>query len=444
MFCDEVIIKVTAGKGGNGLVSFLHEKYREMGGPDGGDGGDGGNVYVVGDLSRNTLYEYKTKKNLKAENGEQGKKYKKAGAGGKDLYFKVPVGTVIYNDETGEKIADLTENNEAFMIAKGGEGGYGNAHFVSSVRQAPQVAEIGEEGDEKDVRLALKLIADVGLIGLPNVGKSTLLSVISAAKPKIADYPFTTLVPNLGVVDGSRFGIEEFSFVVADIPGLIEGASYGKGLGDEFLRHVERTRVLVHIIDSNSGDFFKNFKDINKELSEFNTDLIKKPQIVAVSKTDISNDFSKKLKKLEGELKKNKDIQIINKKPILISAPTHKGMKELVSLVAETLARYQPTVEAPTSGGVGVPTESVGKEDFKIFTAEDLVGDKFLVEKEDDKYIVSGKKIERFARKTDFGNVHSINRLRDIMKKTGIQKELERKGADKGSKIEISGKKFNL
>lgn len=432
MFCDKVTIKLMAGKGGDGLVNFLHEKYREKGGPDGGNGGHGGSVFIVTDASISTLYEYKTKSRLKAENGENGKRRKKAGVGAEDLYVKVPIGTVIYDEETGEKIFDLTGEKQAVLAAKGGEGGYGNAHFVSSVRQAPQVAEIGERGEERFVRMELKLIADVGLVGLPNVGKSTLLSVVSAAKPKIANYHFTTLVPNLGVVDGSKFGIENFSFVIADIPGLIEGASQGKGLGDEFLRHVERTKVLVHIIESTSQDFVKDFDDINKELEVFNKDLIQKPQIVALSKSDLSADFSANLKKLKTHLKKAKGIQIMNQEPVVISAPTHQGIKELMSLVAQTLQKYQPK------------EEKIVQEEYKVFTPDDLVGDRFSVTKEDDKFIITGAKIERFARKTDFNNVHAKARFVDIMKKTGVLKELEKQGARSDSNIEVSGKKFKL
>ncbi|MEK7447294.1 MAG: GTPase ObgE [Patescibacteria group bacterium] len=432
MFCDNVTIKLTAGKGGDGLVSFLHEKYREKGGPDGGNGGKGGSIFIVTDVSTNTLYDYKTKSRLKADNGENGKRRAKAGVGADDLYIKVPVGTVVYDEETNERIFDLTGEKQAVLVVRGGDGGYGNAHFISSVRQAPQVAEIGEKGEEKTVRLEMKLIADVGLVGLPNVGKSTLLSVVSAAKPKIANYPFTTLVPNLGVVDGPRFGIEGFSFIIADIPGLIEGASEGRGLGDDFLRHVERTRVLVHIIDSMSQDFVKDFDDINKELKAFNEDLIQKPQIVVLSKADLSVDFSENLKSLKTHLKKVKKIQIINQEPIVISAPTHQGIKELMSVVAKTLKDYHPEEVVMTA------------EDYKVFTPADLVGDKPSVKKEGDKFIVTGAKIEKFARKTDFNNPHAKARFIDIMKKTGVLKELEKKGAKPSSEIEVSGKKFKL
>lgn len=438
MFCDKATIKLTAGKGGDGRVSFLHEKYREKGGPDGGDGGDGGSIFIVTDPSINTLYNYKTKTRLKAENGENGKMRKKAGATADDLYIKVPIGTVIYNEETGEEIFDLMEEKEAVLVARGGEGGYGNAHFVSSVRQAPKVAEIGEKGEEKTVRFELKMIADIGLIGLPNVGKSTLLSVVSAAKPKIADYPFTTLVPNLGVVSGDDFGIEEFSFVIADIPGLIEGASRGKGLGDEFLRHVERTQVLIHIIDSTSQDFVKDFNDINKELEVFNKDLIQKPQIVALSKSDLSDDFSANLKKLKAHLKKVKDIKVVNSEPIILSAPIHQGTKELMSEVAKTLRKQQ------SSTPVIPDSDRESRKNYKVFTPADLVGDRFSVVKKDDKFIITGTKIERFARKTDFNNVHAKARFIDIMKKTGVLKELERQGANFDSEIEISGKKTKL
>ncbi len=436
MFCDKVILKLKAGNGGNGLVSFLHEKFKAKGGPDGGDGGDGGNVYVVTDPNMNTLYDYKTKKLLKAENGGNGKKYKKAGAGGGNLYINVPVGTVVFDEETGEQIFDLTGDSQTVLAARGGDGGYGNAHFVSSVRQAPQIAEIGEKGEEKLVRFELKLIADVGLVGLPNVGKSTLLSVVSAAKPKIADYPFTTLVPNLGVVSGSNFGIENFSFVAADIPGLIEGASKGKGLGDEFLRHVERTRVLVHLLDSTSADFIKDFEDINTELEAFNKDLMQKPQIVVLSKADLSAGSTRlagRTCKLKDHLKKVKDIKMLNQEPIIISAPTHQGIKDLVSQIVKALQKYQFSSvhdEIPAS--------------YKVFTSEDLVGDRFFVRKEGSRFVISGKKIEHFARKTDFGNVHSVNRLKDIMKKTGILKELAKQGAENGSEIEIADKNMKL
>ncbi len=441
MFCDEVTIKVTAGKGGDGLVSFLHEKYRNKGGPDGGNGGSGGSVYIVTDTSINTLYKYKTKRHQKAEHGENGKRNKRAGAGAKDLYIKVPIGTAVIDAETNEKIFDLVGEKQAVLVARGGEGGYGNAHFISSRRQTPQVAEIGEKGEEKTIRLELRLIADVGLVGLPNVGKSTLLSVVSAAKPKIADYPFTTLIPNLGVVDGSGFGIKNFSFVMADIPGLIKGSSAGKGLGDEFLRHVERTKVLVHIIDSTSSDFAKDFNEINKELKLFNKDLLQKPQIIVLSKADLlagSTRLADQTCKLEAHLGALKGIQVINKEPIVISAPTHQGIKELMSQIAKTLQKHQ------SASSVIPDSDRESIEDYKVFTPKDLVGDRFSVKKDGDKFIITGKKIEKFARKTDFGNSHAVTRLRDIMKKTGIMRELERQGAKNSSNIKIAGKKFKL
>lgn len=432
MFSDKATIKITAGKGGNGVVSFLHEKYREYGGPDGGDGGRGGNVYLVADPSKHSLYDYKTKRHLAAENGEQGKKFKKKGASGKDLFVKVPVGTVVFNEENGKKIFDLVENNQEFLAARGGEGGFGNAHFVSSVRQAPQIAEVGEKGEELTIRLELKLIADVGLIGLPNAGKSTLLSVISEAKPKIADYPFTTLTPNLGAVSGERFGIKDFDFVAADIPGLIEGASKGKGLGDEFLRHIERTRVLVHLIDSASLDFSKDFEVINEELRSFDTDLTKKPQIVVLTKADQNVNFQKNLNEFKKFLKAQKKIKVASSDPLIISAATHQGVKELISEIVKTLKKHKPEKEI------------IKEETYKVWTAKDMVKDSFEIKKEDEKFVVSGEKIERFARKTDFGNSHSVGRLLDIMKKRGILKELEKKGASKGSTVEISGKSFKL
>jgi len=425
MFCDIVEIYVKAGDGGNGRMSLLHEKFREYGGPDGGNGGDGGNIIFQVDPSWNTLYFYKTHRELKAENGEMGKASKQHGRGGDDLIVKVPIGTNVINSETGQILADLSDENQEVIIAKGGEGGFGNAHFTSSVRQKPMFAELGTKGQDVTLRLELKLIADVGLVGLPNIGKSTLLSVVSAAKPRIADYPFTTITPNLGVV-------EKYSnkgFVMADIPGLIEGASAGKGLGDEFLRHIERTRLIVHIIDAMSNDMENDFTLINKELSLYNKEMLKKPQILAISRADLLNkaEADNIYKKAQKMIAKNKKIIKFEKEPILFSAVTHQGLKELMYDIEIGLDQ--------------IPKKK--KEDpIKIFTIADVRKDFFEVKKSKNKYIVTGEKIERFAQKTSFDNQQAVMRLYDIMKRSGIIKQVEKLGAGFGDKIVVSGQEF--
>jgi len=421
MFCDIAEIKVKAGDGGNGRMSLLHEKFREYGGPDGGNGGDGGNIIFQVDPSWNTLYFYKTHRELKAENGEMGKASKQHGRQGFDLVIKVPIGTSVINSDTGQIIVDLSEDGQEAVVAKGGEGGFGNAHFTSSVRQKPMFAELGTKGQSFNLRLELKLIADVGLVGLPNIGKSTLLSVVSAAKPRIADYPFTTITPNLGVV-------EKYSnkgFVIADIPGLIEGASAGKGLGDEFLRHIERTRLIVHIIDAMSENPEGDFALINKELSLYSKEMLKKPQILAISRIDLLDkvqmeDIFEKARKI---ILKNKKIIKPGKIPILFSAVTHKGLKELMFDIESGLDKL-PKEEKEAS--------------LKTFTLADVRKDIFEVKKSRGKYIVTGEKIERFAQKTAFDNQQAVMRLYDIMKRSGIIKQAEKLGASFGDKLTIT------
>lgn len=436
MFCDKASVYVKAGDGGDGAVSFLHEKYREFGGPDGGDGGNGGNVVFLADDSLNTLYYFKTHHKLLAESGEKGGKRKKHGKNGQDLVIKVPRGTVIVDEKTKKEIGDLSEVNE-IKVANGGEGGYGNAHFISSTRQAPKVSELGEPGEEKDLTLELKMIADVGLIGFPNVGKSTLLSVISAAKPKIADYEFTTLIPNLGVVEEGTFGVGT-GFIAADIPGLIEGASKGKGLGDEFLRHIERTKVIVHVLDALHGDLAADYRVIRSELKHYESsfkhtgkapDLYDRLEIVVVNKIDAvpADILKKKVEKLQ---------KVVKSKVLLLSAAAHKGLSELLHEV-EVKVKKEKEKEKKVK-----PKE---KEGYKVFTIEDVKDDNlFTVEKKKKHYEISGKKIEKFAVRTDFANPHGILRFRDILKKLGIDKELRRKGAKEGDKIIISGKELDF
>ncbi len=282
MLVDEAIIDVEAGKGGDGAVSFRREKFIDKGGPDGGDGGRGGNIILVSSTDLNTLNDFARLKHFKAESGENGAKAKKYGAKGDDLILKVPVGTIISNSKTKEFIFDFNRPNEEFVIAKGGKGGLGNFHFRSATNRVPREFEPGEEGEKKKIKLELKMVADVGIIGLPNAGKSTLISVISKAKPKVADYPFTTIEPNLGV---ARF--HDKTFTVCDIPGLIEGASEGKGLGMKFLKHVSRTRILVHLIDATSNDYQKDYQTIRQELGKFDKSMLEKKEIIVLSKIEL-------------------------------------------------------------------------------------------------------------------------------------------------------------
>lgn len=317
MFTDEAIIKIKAGDGGDGAVSFRREKYIPKGGPDGGDGGAGGNLFLVCSDSVHTLSDYARKKEFSAQRGVNGKPKKKKGANGKDLFLKVPPGTVVTSLENSQ-IYDLTQKGQEVMMAKGGRGGWGNTHFATATRQSPFFAKKGTKGEEKELKLELKLIADVGLVGLPNSGKSTFLSRISNARPKIADYPFTTLEPNLGV---SKIHDQEFIF--ADIPGLIEGASQGKGLGDKFLRHIERTNIIIHLIDINSSDLKKDYQTIRNELQKWSPILLNKKEIIALNKIDI-------LPKEEASERAKKFQQEINQPVFPISAVSGQGIKELL------------------------------------------------------------------------------------------------------------------
>lgn len=417
MFVDKVNILVKAGDGGNGIVSFRHEKYVDKGGPDGGDGGNGGDIFATANRNQDTLATFRFKKRILAENGSSGSKRKKHGKSGKRLEIILPVGTVITNNE-GKIFADLTKDNQTALIAKGGKGGFGNAHFVSSVRQVPRVAEKGEPGEELQLNLELKMIADVGLVGLPNAGKSTLLSVISNARPEIANYPFTTLIPNLGVVDTG-----DTSILVADIPGLIEGASKGKGLGDEFLRHVERTSVLLHLIDAYSDDVIKSYKIIQTELKNYQVDLSKKPQIIVISKTD---GLSKELiDEIETKLKK-----VIPKNVIIrhVSSKTSEGLNALLNILTKK---------------VKIARANFAKKQAKILpviTFEEPE-DWWHIEKSEQDFIVTGKKIESFARRTDFDDYHSAQRFRDILQKMGILNALIKQNIEIGQKIIIGNPK---
>lgn len=427
MFVDTAKVTISAGKGGDGFVGFRHEIYIAKGGPDGGDGGKGGDVIFVADSGLNTLIDFRYQPELKANPGNAGFKNNRHGAGGKDLYVKVPVGTIVKKD--GEIIADFIEPDQEIIVAKGGDGGFGNAHFKSSTRQAPKMAEKGEPGDTFEAELELRLLADVGLIGFPNAGKSTFLSVVSNARPEIADYPFTTLTPNLGVAI-----IDDSSLLIADIPGLIEGASEGKGLGDKFLRHVDRTSVLLHLIDAYNDDIVLAYKTIRSELEKYSPELVERPEVIALTKIEgLDEDI---VKMQVDELKKvvKKDTMIF-----AISSVAHKRVKDVLRELRRLVEESKRVVELIKEESDEIETISLSKE--KI--AEGWVVER--IERDDDIYfVVTGEKIEKFARRTDFGNYEAENRLRHIMKKLGIERELHRRGAVGDSIVRIGDNEMTL
>ena len=422
MFVDTAQVNIEAGNGGNGAVSFRHEKYVDKGGPDGGDGGRGGNIVFFADPNLNTLLAFRYKQELKAPDGQAGSKRKKHGRNGEDLVVKVPVGTIVY--ENGEQLADLSVPNQRVIIAKGGDGGFGNAHFISSTRQAPKVAELGEKGERRELLLELKLLADVGLVGLPNAGKSTFLSVVSNARPEIADYAFTTLTPNLGVAD-----IDDGSLLIADIPGLIEGAAEGKGLGDAFLRHVERTAVLLHLVDAYSSDVAHDYKVISNELAAYSPELAKRPRVVALTKIEGLDDDIVEMQL--GELKKAapKGTEFF-----AISANAHTGLTPLLRrLRSEVRAIREALAEAEA---VEEPSDEMPVIELSASARDEA----WTVVKEDGRFIITGRKIEKFAARTNFDTPAGIQRLRDIMKKMGIMHHLIRGGLTSGDTIVIGNR----
>ena len=419
MFVDKVTVKVQAGNGGNGIVSFRHEKYVDKGGPDGGDGGTGGDIVFQASTNQDTLATFRYKKLLKAENGQNGDKRRKHGKSGNDLIVPVPVGTII-TSEGGEILADLVADGETAIVAMGGKGGFGNAHFTSSTRQAPRIAEKGEQGENFEATLELKIIADIGLVGFPNAGKSTLLAHVSNARPEIADYPFTTLKPNLGVVDLN----ENTSILMADIPGLIKGASEGKGLGDDFLRHIERTTVLVHVIDIYQEDIADAYRIITDEISHFSATLAAKPQVVALNKSEGLDDemIASQVKALKKVLPKNVDCYAI-------SAKSGKGIKELLHRAFALIQKERAKIQQQQAEELPV---------IRFIESED----RWHLTYQDDKVVVSGGKIERFARRTDFTNPAGVQRLRDILGKMGVLKDIERKKVEPGTEIQIGDPKI--
>ena len=421
MFIDVARVSMKAGKGGNGIVAWRKEKYEPAGGPYGGDGGNGGSIILRADEGIRTLMDYRYKRSYLAESGDDGRTKKQFGKAGSDTILRLPVGTIVKDEESGKVIVDLKEKGQEFIIVKGGKGGRGNAKFATSTRQAPGFAEAGRKGQEKNIILELKLLADVGLVGFPNVGKSTLLSIVTAAKPKIANYHFTTLKPNLGVVKVA----EEKSFVIADIPGLIEGASQGAGLGHEFLRHIERTRILVHVLDvsgSEGRNPVEDFYNINQEIFDYNEKLKTKPQIIAANKIDIpsSNEW---LEKVKTEFEPQ-GIQVFP-----ISAATNTGIKELLFAVWELLENTEVNYDS---------------FDDEYYVEEADVKDEIIVRKENGMYIVEGDFMERLLDSTYVDNEESLRYFQEMLKRKGVIEELKALGIREGESVFICDYEFEF
>ena len=425
MFTDYVKITAEAGKGGNGAISFRREKYVAAGGPDGGDGGKGGDVYFKVDKDANTLIEFRYKKKFKAENGENGEGARKYGKSGKNLYIPVPIGTVIKDANTNEVLADLSEKDEKALILKGGRGGLGNSHFATATRQAPRFAQDGESGEKKDLILELKLLADVGLIGFPNVGKSTFLSVVTSATPKIANYHFTTIDPNLGVVK-SKYGD---SFVIADIPGIIEGASDGAGLGIQFLRHIERTRLLLHLIDISGvegRDPVDDYNKINNELKKYSEKLSKRAQVIVATKADLNNNdeenniINKNFEELEKVAKKD------NRKIFKISSVTGEGIDELMAYISKMLK------EIPKTDLIEIKRSS----QEKIYKLDEDY-ENFKVEKDGKAFVVTGRRVEELMRRVNITDYESLFYLHNKLDEIGVTKELKKQGVKDGDIVKI-------
>lgn len=424
MFVDRARIFIKSGKGGDGAVSFRREPFVPEGGPDGGDGGKGGDVIFQADENLRTLMDFRYKRKYEAENGQNGMKKKRYGKNGQDLVIKVPVGTVVIDEASGLVMQDLTENGQSFVAAKGGKGGKGNVKYTTSTRQAPNFAEAGGFAKEREIILEMKLIADVGLVGFPNVGKSTLLSVSTSAKPKIANYHFTTIAPNLGVVQ-----IYDTSFVMADIAGIIEGAHQGAGLGHKFLKHIERTKVLIHVVDvsgSEGRDPIEDFDKINRELEQYSLRLMKKPQIVAANKIDLISEDDPKYLEFKEYVESN------GYKVFPMSAPINIGVKEVL---AEAADKLQKLLEEPQ--------EDDGYEMFD-FEADEYDPDYRTVSVEFDgrNYILSGKQLEKIFNSTNFTDSGSVRYLYRYIEKSGALDKMKELGIEDGDTIKI--KDFEL
>jgi|YNPBryunderm2012_1023409.scaffolds.fasta_scaffold00246_8 GTP-binding protein len=413
MFIDEAIIFVKAGKGGDGIVHFRREKYIPFGGPDGGDGGKGGDVILEVNPSLNTLYHFRQKKTYKAQDGAPGGKQNMTGKSGEDLIIEVPAGTLVYNADSGELLGDLTQKGQRLIVARGGRGGRGNTHFATPVRQAPRIAEKGEPAEEVRLRLELKLIADVGIVGVPNAGKSTLLAKVTNAKPKIAPYPFTTLEPNLGVVVLD----DDLTFTMADVPGLIEGAHKGVGLGVDFLKHVQRTKVLIHLLDGLSEDIVADFHQINAEMALFDPCLSKKPQVVAINKIDLP-EVREKAEAVRKELIKHSHLD----KVWLVSALSGENIRELLYQVTDLLR--------------SVPKEDGREEEIPVYrVAKDPR--EFEIFETPEGWRVVGEAIERAAAMTYWEYPQSVRRFQKILQALGVEEGLRKAGVQEGDTVLI-------
>ncbi len=407
---DTALIFAKAGDGGNGASSFRREKFVPRGGPDGGDGGRGGSVYLIANPSTSTLLEFSNRRHFTAGRGGNGAGAKKHGKAGENIRILVPLGTVVTSD--GEVLADLRQAGDEIMVARGGRGGLGNVHFVTSTNQAPTVAQKGEPGEERTLTLELKSIADIGLVGYPNVGKSSLLAALTAAKPKIGDYPFTTLEPNLGVAEQG-----DFTFVLADIPGLIEGAHRGVGLGHQFLRHVERSRVLLHVVDASVSDPVATYEAVREELELYNPALAAKPELVALNKIDRS-DVRERVQTILARFKQeHPDLDVTP-----VSAMTTQGVDRLIGLMVETLSALPP--ELPPS-----------VDTMKVYRLSPRTDDGWTIETEGDFYRVRGKRVERVVAMTDLTNPDAVEMLQSTLKRMGVLQALEARGVTSGDTV---------
>ncbi|SRR5579884_505722 len=410
-FLDEARISVAGGKGGDGAVHFRREKFVPLGGPDGGDGGSGGDVILQADTGLNTLQSFRHRRQFQAEAGAAGSRSRRNGKGGADLVVAVPVGTTVNDAGTGQQLFDLATPGARALVARGGQGGLGNAHFATSTSQAPRFAERGQPGQERRLVLELKLVADAGIIGLPNAGKSTVLAAMSAARPKVAGYPFTTLVPNLGVV-----AVDDTTFVAADIPGLIEGAHQGHGLGDQFLRHIERTRVLLHVVDAAAEDPHGGFEAVMAELGSYDQSLLERPQLVALNKMDLPE-----AEQAGPELTRRLEARGYRVYPI--SGLAGSGIDALVRALAATIAQARAAVE-PAEEGEFVFRARVDPNDF-------------TVERKRGTFTVRGQTVERVVSMTDMESVEARDRLQRQLKRLGVLAALEREGVREGNRVVI-------
>lgn len=433
MFVDKAKVYVKGGNGGDGLVAFRRELYVPEGGPAGGDGGDGGDVIFRVDEGLRTLMDFRYQKHFKAPRGEKGRNKSQHGANAEDMIVRVPPGTIVTDDDTGETIADLTRHGQEVVIARGGRGGRGNTRFRAPNNPAPAIAENGEEGQERWVNLELKVMADVGLVGFPSVGKSTLLSVVSGARPKIGAYHFTTLTPNLGVVDLG----DDRSFVMADLPGLIEGAHAGVGLGHEFLRHVERTRIIIHVVDMSGiegRDPYDDWVKINEELALYNPKLAERPQIVAANKMDMPDSPALLAAFREQLAAVDPDAVVMP-----ISSLTRQGVPELLHKAADLLASLPDPVEAESPAA-----DAEAGADAIVYRYEPTDAKSFVIKRDNEAFVVESEEIEKLVKRTQFGSYEAVMRFATILRNMGVDAELRKRGAKGGSLIRIGEFEFEF